>query len=429
MLSRSSRVLTSLGIFSLPICAVIGLGASPTTDLAPAINGLGLDLYRHEIKSAANQAVLLSPYSISTALAMAYAGADGETKAEMERVLRLPRDRDVSSAAFQGLERALQDVVKRSEQWAQADKAEGADTDPIQLKIANRLFVQRDFSLRPAFTEHIGRYFFSTLAPLDFKHAPVHARDTINQWIAAQTQNRITQILSDAPSEDTRLAMVNALYLKAPWENSFEEEATKNEPFHLSTTQNVSVPTMQARRRFGYAKENGYSVVAVPYKTGSLQLVLFVPDNLDGLPLIEKSLTTRKLAEAARLKPRDVIFHLPKFKLEPAALELGKPLEALGLKTAFDQPTRSANFDRMAPRTPGSYLSIGQVLHKTWLSVDEKGSEAAAATVAVIYLSASMPSKPPPPPIEVRVDRPFLFAIQHVESGVCLFLGRVTDPR
>lgn len=422
-LGALSRI-TLLSLF-MPLCLAAG-----TSAVTPAVNKLGLDLYREQVKCANGQNVLLSPFSISTALAISYAGADGKTKEEMERVLHFPSDQVTSSAAFQTLEHSLADVVKRSEKWVAEQKEEGGDAAPIQLSSANRLFVQQGYPLRKEFTDHAARYFTSSLAELDFKHDPDRARGIINDWVAVQTHDRITQVMPPGqPTAKTRLALVNALYLKASWAEVFDEGSTKAEPFHLNRSQEVPVPTMLARRHFGYAKERGYCVVTVPYLTGRLQLVLLVPDKTDGLAALEEKLTEQKLTDCALLARRDVILHLPKFKLEPATLSLGKALQSLGLKTAFDLPEGSANFTRIAPRTPDGYLYLGEVFHKTWLSLDEHGTEAAAATVVLMSFAAGMPSKPPPPPIDVRVDRPFMFAIQHVDSGACLFLGRVTDPR
>jgi serpin B len=148
---------------------------------------------------------------------------------------------------------------------------------------------------------------------------------------------------------------------------------------------------------------------------------------VEGLANLEKGLTARDLADCARLNSLEVILHLPKFKLEPPAMALGRELRTLGMKTAFDQPRGSANFDRIAPRRPDDYLCISEVFHKTFLSLDEKGTEAAAATAVAMVTASAVREKPKP--IEVRVDRPFLFAIQHRASGACLFLGRLSDPR
>jgi serpin B len=143
---------------------------------------------------------------------------------------------------------------------------------------------------------------------------------------------------------------------------------------------------------------------------------------------MENKLNASAFADCTKTKESDVFLHLPKFKFEPPTIQLSDQLQALGMKTAFDIPQGSANFDRMAPRRPNSYLAISEVFHKTFIAVDEKGTEAAAATAVAMMAMTGM-FKPPPKPIEVKVDRPFVYAIQHVPSGACLFIGRVTDPR
>ncbi|HXO94539.1 MAG TPA: serpin family protein, partial [Candidatus Acidoferrum sp.] len=189
------------------------------------------------------------------------------------------------------------------------------------------------------------------------------------------------------------------------------------------------VPMMRKTdKNFGYARREGFTVVSLPYAGNDLQFVVLLPDDINGLREFESKLSADVLAGCAKLEKRDVDLYLPKFKLEPPTITLAKQFEALGMKTAFDQPKGSANFDKIAPRTPDDYLYISQIFHKTFIAVDEKGTEAAAAT-AVAMLAGTALRSPPPPPIKVKVDRPFVYAIQHVPSGVCLFLGRVTDPR
>jgi len=166
----------------------------------------------------------------------------------------------------------------------------------------------------------------------------------------------------------------------------------------------------------------------LPYAGNDLQFLVLLPDDVNGLHALESKLSGDTLAGCAKLQTRDVDLHLPKFKLEPPTMALAEKFEALGMKIAFDKPQGSANFDKMAPRTPRDYLYISQIFHKTFIAVDEKGTEAAAAT-AVAMMAGTALRSPPPPPIEVKVDRPFIYSIQHVPSGVCLFLGRVVDPR
>jgi len=222
--------------------------------------------------------------------------------------------------------------------------------------------------------------------------------------------------------------LANALYLKAPWAHEFSENATQPEPFHVHGGSGIDVPTMQKKgEHFGYAKREGYTSVSLPYAGNDLQFLVLLPDDINGLHALESKLSGDMLAGCAKLQTRDVDLHMPKFKLEPPTMALAEKFEALGMKTAFDKPQGSANFDKMAPRTPRDYLYISQIFHKTFIAVDEKGTEAAAAT-AVAMMAGTALRSPPPPAIEVKVDRPFVYAIQHVPSGVCLFLGRVTDP-
>ena len=174
----------------------------------------------------------------------------------------------------------------------------------------------------------------------------------------------------------------------------------------------------------GYVRGDGFALVTLAYET-ALQYVIVLPDAPDGLRAVERSLTPAALAGAAQLESVDMILHLPKFKLELPTLALAKLLGQLGIRTAFGS---SANYDRMAAHKPDEYITLSEVFHKTWPALDEQGTEAAAATVVAMALSAPPPRKMPEP-VEIRVDRPFLFAIQHVPSATCLFLGRVTDPR
>jgi serpin B len=291
------------------------------------------------------------------------------------------------------------------------------------------LFIQSGFSVRPEFIKQVGRHFDSEVSLLNFKGESGRARSDINNWVAERTHDRIRDLLPNGqPDPDTKLALFNAIYVRAAWANRFEDSSTIPEPFHLDRLQSIPVPTMRATRPMKYAKRNGYTVVTLPYIGEQLQFVLIVPDSADGLSRVEDSMTEQLLEGLRDLKVRKVNLRLPKFELEPDVVSLVQTLQGLGMHTAFDQPEGSANFDGIAPRMPSEYLYVGPVMHKAWLSLDEQGTEAAAVT-AVIVLSAFGITREEPPPIEVRADRPFMFAIQHVESGACLFLGRVTDPR
>jgi serpin B len=395
----------------------------------PAINQLGLDLLRAQASASDQSNLLLSPYSIEVALAMAYTGAEGRTRDEMRRVLHLPADNAVVLDGFSGLARDLSGLQMASRRQADEARKHGGSQEPIEINVANRLFAQSGFAFRPAFTTALRDRFGAPLEELDFVHAAEPARIAINDWVASATHDKIRDLVPrDGVNEATRAVLANALYLHAPWEDAFKPKATKNEPFWVGGKTSADVATMLQQRHYGYEQRNGYAALVLPYVGYQLQFVILLPDKRDGLANLERAVTPELLAGCTQLPQRDVILHLPKFKLEPPSLPLGEALRGLGMMTAFDQPRGSADFDRMAPRKPDDYLCISEVIHKTWLSLDENGTEAAAATaVVMMYGSAMRPD--PPPPIEVRVDRPFLFAIQHVPSGACLFLGCLTDPR
>ena len=393
---------------------------------AKATNALGIDLYRQLATGTEN--LCISPYSIDSALAMTFAGADGETRSEMARVLHFPNGGDVP-ASFSALQRSLEQMNAKTAELVKQSKKFGGPSEPITLNIANRLFAQNGYHFRDAFLSVVKQNFGGAFESLDFVADPAAATQRINKWVANQTRDRIRDLIpGGALDKATRLVLANALYLKAPWANEFSQNATHPEPFFVRGAP-VDVPMMRKTdKNFGYARRDGFTVVSIPYAGDELQFLVLLPDDIDGLRGLESKLSGDTLAGFANLQKREVDLRLPKFKLEPPTITLAKQFEALGMKTAFDQPKGSANFDKIASRTPSDYLYISQIFHKTFIAVDEKGTEAAAAT-AVAMLAGSALRSPPPLPIEVKVDRPFVYAIQHVPSGVCLFLGRVTDPR
>ena len=394
---------------------------------AKATNELGVDLHRQ--LATGDENLCISPYSIESALVMTFAGADGETRTEMARVLHLANDAGVP-ASFFALQHSLEEMSAKTAELVKQAKKFGGPSEPITLNIANRLFAQKDYAFRTAYLSLVKQYFGGAFEPIDFIANPAVATQRINKWVADQTRERIRDLIpAGALDKTTRLVLANALYLKAPWASEFSENATQREPFFVHGGAPLDVPMMQKRSdHFGYARREGFTVVSLFYAGNDLQFLVLLPDEVHGLRALESKLTAELLAECAKLQTRGVDLHLPKFKLEPPTITLAEKFEALGMKTAFDKPQGSANFDKMAPRKPNDYLYISQIFHKTFIAVDEKGTEAAAAT-AVAMMAGTALRSPPPPPIEVKVDRPFVYAIQHVPSGVCLFLGRVTDPR
>jgi serpin B len=419
---KSFLILHVLGALSVPMA----YGASESDLAATSTNQLAVDLHRQ--LATGDENLCISPYSIESALAMTFAGADGLTRTEMARVLHFPSNGDVP-ASFASLQHSLEEMSAKTAELVKESKRFGGRSEPITLNIANRLFAQKGYDFRNAFLSLVKQDYGAAFEALDFVADASGATQHINKWVADQTRDRIRDLIpAGALDKTTRLVLANALYLKAPWADPFSENATHPEPFHVRGKTPVDVPTMQKRNeRFGYAKREGYSAVSLPYAGNDLQFLVLLPDDVNGLRAFESKLTSEMLAGCAKLETHDVDLHLPKFKIEPPTVVLAEKFEALGMKTAFDQPRGSANFDRIAPRKPNDYLYISQVFHKTFIAVDEKGTEAAAATAVAMMAATARIERPPP--IEVKVDRPFIYAIQHVPSGVCLFLGRVTDPR
>lgn len=412
-----------------PIFLLVGLLAWPATAAersnvaANSINALGIDLLTKVTKP--NQNALLSPYSIQTALAMTYAGADGVTRSEMAQALHFPKDDVQIHDSFFALNGQLNEITDQSAKYVAQIKKDGGLSTPITINVANRLFGQTGYEFQPAFASVLKSKYAALLESVNFTKNPVTATERINQWVTKQTQKRIRDVVpSGALSTLTRLVLVNAIHFRAPWSSEFEESATKPLDFHLGDGTKVKVPTMYQMHSFGYAKRSGYTVVSLAYRDPRLQLIILFPDTTNNLAALEKKLTAQILTECARVNASEINLYLPRFKFEPPSIALGQSLRSLGMKSAFND---NANFSRMAAPSKQGSLCLSEVFHKTFFSLNEHETEAAAATAVSLIPLGMHPL--PEKPIEVKIDRPFLFAVQHRDSGACLFLGRMVDPR
>jgi serpin B len=251
-------------------------------------------------------------------------------------------------------------------------------------------------------------------------------RATINQWVEQQTDNKIQNLLGPGTVTPlSRLILTNAIYFKAAWADQFSKNATENEDFHLSAGKTIQAPTMHNSEGYYYSKGPSFQALLMPYEKNEISMLILLPDNVDGLPALERSLTASNLDKwMASLNYADrVVVSLPSFKITQQ-FELSSTLEGLGMKTAFDP--NSADFSAM---TGNKSLVISAAIHKAYIDVDENGTEAAAATAVVMEMATAMPSQyAPPPPIIFTADHPFLFLIRENASGAILFMGRVTDP-
>ena len=406
--------------------AVSATAATPET-AAQAVNAFGLDLHRQMPKEGN---VCLSPYSIQSALGMTYLGASGVTQEEMARVLHLPKDKEALGESFAALNEALEEAKENSAKQVAQSKKYGGPSEALKLHVANRLFGQKGYEFRETFLSGVKSHFGAPMELMDFIKNHDGERQDINRWVEKQTQKRIRDLIPEGGlSADTRLVLVNALYFKAAWSDDFNVQATAPKPFHVNGAKSTAeVPTMSQQKHMRYLNGRGFQAVTLPYAGNDLHFLLIVPDSVSGVSDVEKNLTAETLLECAKAEYREVILHLPKFKITPPTVPLSEVLQKMGMMTAFNKPRGSADFDAMAPRKSDDYLCISEVFHKTFLELDEKGTEAAAAT-AVVMMPGSVAIVEKPKPIELKADRPFLFAIQHAASGACLFLGSVSDPR
>jgi serpin B len=376
--------------------------------LAAGSNRFGLDLYARLRASKGN--VAFSPASITTALAMTWGGAKGVTADEMKQTMHFDGSVDEVSDASGKLIAALE-----------------SSSSGVTCRIANRLFGERTYAFEKPFLDRTEKSYGAPLEPVDFKGAPEPARKHINDWVADKTEKRIEDLIPErGVTTDTRLALVNAIYFKGDWDKPFVAAMTKNEPFFVSKTEKKDVPLMRRAGHYRTTDTGDADVVEIGYQGEKTSMLVVVPKAVDGLAAVEKTLDAAALARiGGQLEDEQVFLYLPRFEVSPpASLELAKELKALGMHAAFDG--EAADFTLIAnPPAKADRLYIGQVFHKAFVKVDEKGTEAAAATAVM------MPRGGGPPPAkfrDVRADRPFLFFIRDNESGLVLFMGRVADP-
>lgn len=376
---------------------------------ALAIDAFGFELYRRIATDASTDDanIVISPASIAIALAMARAGARGETAAQMDAVLHSVGS-DENAPALNALDQVL---TGRSGSFRAFD---GKDYE-LSLRIANAPFAQRDMKLQQAFLDALAARFGAGLRLVDYRGDPEAARRTINAWVDEQTEQRIPELLAPGVIDAAvRLVLVNAIYLKAPWATAFLAGATKPGQFHRLDGTTVEVPMMARRTTFRYAEGSGWRAVELPYVGDSLAMTVVVPNDLSAF---EAALDTGTWGQlTGGLEAREVDLGMPRFKMETKA-DLAALLAAL-MPLAFD--SQRADFSGI---TTEEQLFISNVIHQANISVDEKGTEAAAATAVVMRVSGG-----PEDSVQMRIDRPFLFAVRDVPTGAILFLGRVTDP-
>jgi len=390
-----------VGVRRMPFPGTGGSGG-----MADGNNRFALEFYG-KIRSGNEESNLFfSPVSISSALAMAYVGARGETAVEMERVLHYGKGpAEIAPAYHAFLESLLPGDVPVS-----------GEGEPFSLAIANGLWVQRGFNLLDGYRQVLDRYFGATAENLDFRNDPEGARSRINEWVAEKTMDRITDLVPPGMiGAMTRVVLTNAVYFKASWEFPFEEFMTSDERFLRNDGSVVEVPMMRHTEFYDYVEKPAYKAVKLPYEGGSAYMLIVLPegDILRFGENLDRDLLRTVEAGMART---NLTLILPRFEFS-CGTSLGSVLRDMGMGSAFDD---RADFSGVTGRRD---LFISEVLHKAFVKVDEGGTEAAAATAVVMNLT-SMPE----PALEMMVNRPFLFFIVDSDTRAILFMGRVMDP-
>ena len=361
-----------------------------------------LDLYGALRGAEGN--LFFSPMSIHAALGMTYAGARGETAAEMAGVLHLPREQKRAHAALGTLLKRLNEI----------GTAKGC-----QLSIANALWGHSGYAFLDDFLKVVRDNYGAGLRQVDFVGATEAARRTINGWVEKKTRDKIKELLKRGDVDAaTRLVLTNAIYFKGDWADQFEKKYTKDAPFTVSGNRKITVPMMHKTADFRYMSAEQFQALEMSYEGDALSMVIFLPRKPDGLERFEKSLTPENLGRWVKsLRKREVAVYLPRFKMT-ARFEMSRTLSGMGMPLAFGGRADFSGMDG----TKGLFIS--KVIHKAFVDVNEEGTEAAAATAVVMALKGV----PEPPPV-FRADHPFIFLIRDKTTGSILFLGRLVNPK
>ncbi len=364
--------------------------------------------------------LFFSPYSVSTALGMTYAGARGETERQMAEAMWYPTSPQVlAKLGVAGKPMTAEEFAGAFGRIIHDLNARGG-TDAYELRVANALWGQKDFAFLDAFARLVEAEYGGRIRNVDFVASAEKARRTINTWVEEQTNGKIKDLISQgAIGPMTRLVLTNAIYFKGNWARQFDEDRTQDAPFTLLDASKVQVPMMNQKARFGYAEADNLQVLQLPYVGDELSMVILLPKAADGIGRLEQQLTAENIARwLDDLREREVIVSIPKFKMT-SKFSLESVLRSMGMGQAFGG---AADFSGMTGRRD---LFISAVIHQAYVDVNEEGTEAAAATGVVMRLTSAMPDRTP----VFQADHPFLFMIRDNTSGSILFLGRVSDPR
>ncbi len=400
------------GLIALAGCQAGGAGVAnvqpvvvskeDASQLAHDGTTFGFELYKTvAAESEAGDNLFLSPWSVHAALAMTYAGARGQTANEMRSALSLSLEGDALHRAFQAQTAALV-----------------GEHDGNTVSVGNAFFAGVGYPFRPEYLSVLRTSYGAEAQNVDFAGNPDRGRKVVNNWVENQTNRKIKDLFPQGSIDAmTRLVLANAIHFLGKWEDEFNADETRDEPFLLAGGGEATAPLMRDTRDVDYHRGEGFQAVRVPYKGGRLAMIILLPDDRDGLPALEQRVSAEFLSSVTGgLHHTEVYLFFPKFEFD-ASFSLAAALQSLGMKAAFGDGADLSGMDGT------KNLFIQSVRHKAYVRVDEKGTEAAAATGVAADLTA-MPEAPP----LFRADHPFLFLIQDRETGALLFLGRLVKP-
>ncbi|MHC4585111.1 MAG: serpin family protein [Planctomycetota bacterium] len=354
--------------------------------------------------------LFFSPYSISTALSLAYCGARGETETEMATALHLPtatKDTLGQMRFHSAFGKIIKDLNSRGEK------------DGYELRVANALWGQNGYGFLEEYLELIETNYGGKLNEVDFIRAAESARKTINKWVEKKTNDKIKNLIKKGVLNSmTRLVLTNAIYFKGNWARQFEKDKTNDALFTLADGEKVDAAMMNQTAEFGYLETESFQGLELPYVDDELSMIIFLPKEIDCLDEFEKTLTVENLSKwLNKLYKCEVVVSVPKFKMT-SEFDLASVLKSMGMTDAFSS---NANFSGINGQRD---LFISAVIHKAYVDVNEEGTEAAAATAVTMKLTSVMPGRIP----VFKADHPFLFLIRDNDSGSILFIGRVMNP-
>jgi len=398
---RSTIIAALALLFLVPVSA--GYATETLMSAAADNSAFAFDIFQILKQKGGN--LFFSPYSVSSALAMTYGGARGNTALQMQEAMRFTRGQEGTHKAFAELGSLLGNI-----------QSKGA----VELAVANSIWPQTGYGFLPEYTALLKKFYGVEITPVDYANAPEPSRKRINKWVEVKTREKIKDLIPEGSIDPlTRLVLVNAIYFKGDWEEQFDPDDTVEAPFFVTPEKSIEASLMTRTGDYGYSDMGDLQILELPYAGRDLSMVVILPGPGRSISDLEKKITIENFfLWKQSMSEKEVEVFLPRFRITWGSFSLVEALKSLGMVDAFSDT--KADLSGM-DGSPDLYIT--DVLHKAFIDVNEEGTEAAAATAVIVGLKSI-----PAPPEVFRADRPFIFIIQENSTGSILFMGRVSDP-